>query len=566
MNRSTFTKSLLAVSVMAALSGCASVTVDEVKKKSEKEFDRIERTYKQGNKIAPKASSISYMDGFYIAEKPYKMADREVLPSFFNEEVSFSSQDPTSFQRLTSLVSEKIGIRISYTDDATQYLENWMTEGSGGEEEGEVAPLGGDSAIPNLPSNPPAEDDPMAAGESVTSISNQPYGNLPGSTVTFTLEHDGTLAELMDNLTGRVGLFWKWKDNEIVIFMTESKNITVDIDAISQSFTASIKSQTSFVGDSGSGSGGAGQGMESTFDIEGKPKLERLQEVIESTILTENGSIEIFEDFGIVSIRDLPPNVKKAEEFLEEINNIATRQIVVKVDVVTVTKRSDAAAGFDWDAVYNGISGMSAGFTANLFEGDGNLQIGVIDTDSAFSGTSGFIRALDQYADVSSHYSGFAHTTNGTMAPITDSIKEDYIKSITIEKGEEGESDSMSTEIGEAKTGIDMMVIPRISSKDEVSLNVKYDLNELISMKTTTAGDNTISLPTSSIKGSYIRAVIESGKTYMVAGTSSKKTKVDTASVLGDDSAFSWLFGGKKEAISQDEYSILMITPYIMGD
>lgn len=555
--------SLLSASVMLALSGCAAVTVDEVKKESEAEFKRINQAYEQGRKIAPKMSSISYMDGFYVSEKPYKMADREVLPSFFNEDVSFSSQDPTSFQRLTALVSERIGVRISYSDDANQYLDNWMSEGDSGGDEATVTPFESDGMAGGGSGEGSGGSEGGVPG-SITELMQGDYGNLPGAAVTFTLEHNGTLSELLDSLTGRVGLYWKWQDNEVVIFRTESKNITVDVDAISQSFSATIKSESAFV--SGEGEEAAGQGMESAYNIAKTDPLDSLKTVIQNTILSDQGSVEIFPDFSIVSVKDIPPNIKKAQRFLEDISNTATRQVFIKVDVVTVTDRNDAQAGFDWEAIYNGISGLSAGFSADMFEGDGNIQIGIIDTESAFNGTSGFIRALDQYADVSSHYSGFAQTTNGRLVPITDNVKEDYIRKITVEEGEDGESDKVNTEIGEAKTGIDMMVVPLITSKDKIALNIKYDLNELISMKTSSTLGTTISLPTSAVKGSYIKTIIESGKTYMVAGTSSKKTKVDTASVAGDDSAFAWILGGKKEAVRQEEYSILLITPYILGD
>lgn len=561
-----FRTTLLSASIALALTGCASVSVDEVKKESRSDFKKVSQTYKQGQKIAPKTSAISYMDGFYVSEKPYKMADREILPSFFHEDVTYSRQEPTSFQHLTSLVSQKIGIRISYSDDANQYLENWLSSSDSSGDEDEINPFASDGA--EMGGGAPSDQDGNDVPGSVSELMNGDYGNLPGAGVTFTIEHNGTLSELLDNLTGRVGLYWKWQDNEIIVFRTENKNITVDIDAIAQSFESIIKTDSTFVSSSADGGGGSGtqRGTSASFSQTGSDPYQRLKELIQNTILSEQGSVEIFEDFSIVSIKDIPPNIKRAQTFLEDINDIATRQIAVKVDVITVTSRNDASAGFDWDAMYNGISGVSAGFTGNIFEGNGNLQIGIIDTESAFNGTSGFIRALDQYADVSSHYSGFAQTTNGKMVPITDNIKEDYLRKISIEKGEDGAGDTVTTEIGEAKTGIDMMVIPQITSKDEISLNIKYDLNELISMKTNSVSGNTVSLPTSSVKGSYIKAIIRSGKTYMVSGTSNKKTKVDSSSIAGDDSSFAWIFGGKKEAVRQEEYSVLLITPYILGD
>lgn len=569
-----FNRSILSVSIAVAITGCASVNVDEVRKKAEKDFDDINNTYKQGQKFAPETSSISYMDGFYIAEKPYKMEDREILPSFFHEEVSYSKQEPTSFQRLTSLISERIGIRISYSDDASEYLDNWVSEASGDAEE-EVSTFPSESAldpmsttlIPELPGESGGSEPESEAPNSVLDLMGNDYGNLPGSGVLFTIEHSGTLSELMDNLTGRVGLYWKWQDNEINIFRTENKNIPVDIDAIAQKFSSTMTSSSEFVqGNASGGSGSSGNGMKTEFSIEGGKPYDRLLSVIENTMLSDQGSVEVFEDFKIVSITDIPPNVKRATEFLEEINDIATRQVAVKVDVITVTSRNKSSAGFDWDAFYDGISGLNAEFTGSIFEGAGNLQVGIIDSESAFNGTTGFVKAIAQYADVSTHYSGFAQTTNGKMVPITDNIKEDYLKKISVEKGGEDEGDTVTTEIGEAKTGIDMTIIPHITSKDEVSLNIKYDLNELISMKSESAGDSTVMLPTSSIKGSYIKTIIESGKTYMVAGTSNKKSQSDTSSIAGDDSPFSWIFGGRKESTDQEEYSILMITPYIMNN
>lgn len=567
MKNKKYTKGLLSAAITAVLlSGCSTVNFEEVREGSEDKFKEVKSSYDQGRKMAPKTSSISHMDGFYVSEKPFKLADREILPSFFNEQLTFSSSEPTTFQRLTSLVSEKIGLRISMSEDAVTYLDQFATDASdaAGEEEA-LTSLDGDATI-----GPPGQDDEDDASlpQSLTDMLGSPYGNLPGSSVTFTMNHRGTLSELLDNLTGKVGLFWRWNNNEIEMFRYETANINIDIDAMAQSFTASIKSQTAFVSGNaeGGGSGSESQGMATDLSYNPGVAIERLREVISESMLSEGGSVDVLEEFGVVSITDVPSKVKKVKEFLEEMNDMATRQIAIKVDVITVTSRTDASAGFDWDAVYNGISGLSAGFTGDIFEGAGNIQLGIIDTGSAFNGTEGFIQALGQFADVTSHYSGFTQTTNGSIAPITDTVKQDYIKSVSTDQGGEDEEPQVSIEIGEAKTGIDMTVLPQITSKDKVSMSIKYDLTELLDMQNVVTGDNTINLPTSSIKGSYIKAIIDSGKSYMVSGLSNKRTKADQSSILGDDSPFAWILGGRKESSTNEEYSILLITPYVLQD
>lgn len=569
MNNKKITKSLLSVAISSILiSGCSTVVFEEVKEQSEEQFNEVKATYEQGRKMAPKTSSISYMDGFYVAEKPFKLADREILPSFFNEQITFSPPEPTSFQRLTSLISSKIGIRIAITEDAVTYMDAWSTERSAEVGEEGISSIDADDAINPLGGSGGSDDGSLPT--SLTDMLGNPYGALPGSEVTFTMNHDGTLSELFDNLTGKVGLFWRWNNNEVEIFRYETANINIDIDAMSQTFDASMKSQTAFVtgSASGSGSSGAAQGMATTLNYNPGSAITRLQEVIKDSMLSEGGSVEILEEFGVVSITDVPPKVKKVSEFLEEMNDIATRQIAVKVDVITVTSKNDASVGFDWDAVYNGVSGLSAGFTGNVFEGSGNIQLGIIDTGSAFNGTEGFIEALGQFADVTSHYSGFTQTTNGTLAPITDTVKRDYVKSVSSENSgdDEDAESSVSIQIGEAKTGIDMTVLPQITSKDKVSISIKYDLTELLDMESIVTGDNSINLPTSSIKGSYIKAIIGSGKSYMVSGLSNKRRKADQSSIAGDDSVWAWMFGGKKESSVNEEYSVLLITPYVLED
>lgn len=575
MNNNNFKKKLISASIasaLLALSGCSTVNFEEARAETESEFDKIKSSYEQGRKMATKTSSVSYMDGFYVSEKPFKLADREILPSFFNEKVVFSSPEPTSFQRLTSLISENIGIRIAITNDASDYLENWASNREESSEDG-LNSLDATSASPFGGGSEESEDSEEALPVSLTNMLSNPYGNLSGSNVTFTMNHSGTLSELLDNLTGRVGLFWRWNNNEIEVFRLETKNINIDMDAMAQTFEASIKSQSSFVSgnaEGGGGSGQSGQGMSTTLSYNPGAALTRLKEVIETSMLSADGAVDILEEFGVVTITDVPPKVKKVSEFLEEMNDMATRQIAVKVDVITVTQKDDASAGFDWDAVYNGISGLNASFTGNILEGAGNIQFGVIDTNSAFNGTEGFIDLLGEFADVTAHYSGFVQTTNGSIAPITDTVKQDYIKSISTESGgddEEGGGDSSTTiKIGEAKTGIDMTVLPQITSKNKVSLSVKYDLSELLDMRDVVTGENLVNLPTSSVKGSYIKAIIDSGKSYMIAGLSNKKAKADQSSIIGDDSPFSWLLGGKKVSNMSEEYSILLITPYVLQD
>jgi type IVB pilus formation R64 PilN family outer membrane protein len=535
----------LATALLA--SGCASVNVDSVRKEQAEVSRDASRILDQGMKMAADDSAISVSDGYYIAERHILLNERDLLPPMFYAETSFSQQDPVSLEELFSLVSGEFSVRVEFTDEASKYLESL------GED---PAVTEGDISIDDALIDPQVTTISDLISDPLSGVSK----GLPGAGTYFVLSHDGNLIELLDKITGKVGLYWGYKNNQVSVFRTKSENFKADISAINETFQSTFssgageensenQSSVSYNYDDGEMISSTGTG--GTF-------IEAIK-----SMLSEAGTVQAIPGLNIIMVRDVPPNVKMAGEFIEKVNADATTQIAIRVDIITVADQDSNNFGFDWGAFFNGSSNYGFEFTSSMLNSaTSNMKIGFINPTGNFSGSEAFINALRERGVVTTHYRSFAQTSNGVSTPILDEETKDYVASLTTETTDVGVS--TQTDIQTAVTGLDMSILPKMTSKNKISMNIRLSLNELEDLEERNFDGNQVQLPRKSSKSSFFSPVLTPGKTYMIGGFSSERHDSTNASITGDEGPFSWLLGGRKESSVKKEQTVILVTPHII--
>lgn len=112
-----------------------------------------------------------------------------------------------------------------------------------------------------------------------------------------------------------------------------------------------------------------------------------------------------------------------------------------------------------------------------------------------------------------------------------------------------------------------MMVTPKIESNNQVMLMLNLQLSTLIAIKTLTASASdtasTIQGPVVDTKNFLESMVLHSGQSLLIAGFQDDK---GASKVTSPGSTDYWFLGGGKSTNKTKTTTVIVVTPYIIGE
>lgn len=542
----------LAVASIAGvtLSGCSAHMVNETKDTIDRDAKEAQLKYDQGTKLTRIPTSVSVVNGMYISGSPVKMSDRQRLPAFFKSPIGVSRLDPMSFQEVIGAVSEEMNVRIELTRDALNHLVSISELAS--ESEGDEG-----------------SSDGVLADFLVRGIDGGDQG-LVGGSVKFTVQHEGTYESLMDFVTQKANLHWKWNGDYIRVYRTETKHFKLDFDMSGIAFNASVATASSSSGSSSQGGGASESSVESSHDITFSRETKDVNGEIVSLIqsmLSEKGTATVSPTLSTLTVTDTPLVIEDVEAFISEQNEIMGKRIAVRAKVYEIESDIDGNFGIDWSTLYRGSDRFSFDLATGL--GGANdtptLDLSILsDGDSRFQDTSALINMLNKNRYASLVTSSSVYTTNGRPVPVQIADEKHYLESVTSETDEDGNKSYEMTP-GKVISGFSMTLVPRIDSNGDIQMEMAVDMSQLIGLDEFTVGGeegNTIQLPNKTSKNFIQRVSIGSGQTLMMGGLERYERSAQTDSIAGERL---WGLGGKKTGGKRKVMTLILLTPYIMA-
>jgi len=530
------------VAMSFLMSGCTTMAINKSEEVSKKRETEVLQKYDQAKQFTKTSTSAVVLNEMFISGNPFKITDKDYLPSFFNDKVVFSQPTPVSFQEIVGNVSSDINSRIELTSDAITYLNSLYS--------GAAEKLDGQDSTDIT-----AEEDLDYAG-----------AGLVGSTQKFSLRYDGTVSGLLDLVTTKTNLFWKWDKNKVTIYRQETENFIFDGDGTNYDFAASMSTQRS---SSGGDSEGAVVGSNQSVSVSNQSgsQFDDIEGAIESMISKEEGRFSISKQQGIITVTDTPDVLRKVGEYVAEMNSIVNKRIAVKTEVYEISVEDTGDFGIDINALYNSslrvADGVASAVDITGGFSNGGLDFGFIKNDSKFNGSSAVIDALAKVSNVSLVTSSTNYTTNGKTVPVQIAKEKSILAKLTPAYDEEGSVVGFETEIEKILSGLTMTLTPKITSNGDVDLSFSADLSSLDQIIEYDLGDSgTIQLPERSFKNFIQRASVDSGSTLMIAGFDRVEESAETSSMFGKDL---WFFGGSKSGGKTRIMTMIMVTPYIIS-
>nr|WP_241390367.1 PilN family type IVB pilus formation outer membrane protein [Serratia proteamaculans]ULG13453.1 PilN [Serratia proteamaculans]ULG18907.1 PilN [Serratia proteamaculans] len=535
----------LAAALCLLLSGCAPL----------ERIDKIDNTVSQNEKQADKHLH-AIKNGAVVRDltsqwiNPYPLNGQtggsSLLPPCA---VAINRPGSITLAEVSAFISKRCRLPVVVTPDAQAML----------------APTGGGKTEQLSGPIPAPDPNGMVALAALGGSSARTATAVSGGSSLRGLFWQGELGGLLDNVTTRLGLSWRYEQGRIAIFYLDTRTFPVMFMDSKASFgSKTVSGTTSSMGATGDSSGGGLSGDSNTSqatEMEIKSSLyEDVSNTIKSMLTPGTGRMNL--SAGVLTVTDTPRVLEQIGRYLDDRNNELNRQVVLNVQVYSVEKRTQDQYGIDWNAVFNsGSIGLSL---TNAFSGAASdaLNGGVSILDGKGAGTKAFIKALSEQANVSVMTEASSMTTNLSAVPIQVALQQDYASNVTTENTANVGSSSSITK-STITTGFNMTVLPFLMPKSpKMQLQFAINMSDDPTMRTFTSEKTSVELMKTRLKTFTQRVIMQSGQTLVLSGYQSLN---NTANHQGVGSFRFFGLGGGAKGENNKTMLVILITPVILG-
>jgi type IVB pilus formation R64 PilN family outer membrane protein len=555
-------KYLLKIAIATAilpftLAGCATFHQAHVKQvQAEQAITRY-----QPPKAPPVVSTV---------DTPYLLGTvvdvRHTVPAILKQSITLIYTYPMTLRQIAGEITQKKGIPVHIEDSQEPYTS--------------AAPGG---MLPPLPSQTGGFPTPLqgAGGQSGYASRGIP------------LDWHGSVAGLLDMITARNGVWWRYRDGAVRIFRTETKTFSIPALAWSTESSGSIVASaganamgggmSSGIGGAGSmptggsmGASGAsgGQGNESTgaTSIVNTSKIDvwaGLQKIAQ-TVAGSGAQVEADGSTSTITVTGTPPQIRHVREWVHGLSRQLERQVAITVHVYNVTVNNEQNYGLNLAGAFQSLGkqyGVSLQGVAPPTPTGGTqpMSIGANILNSAtgamgqWQGSSVAVQALATLGHVSQVFSKSTISLNGQPAPIQVAQQTVYLaESSSTQTANVGATNGLIP--GTVTTGFTAMFLPRIID-GKILLGMNMTISNLVSIQTISSGGNSIQAPTVDNSTFQQSVKLKPGQTLLLTGYSQKG---GSTTRNGVGSPYLPLLGGGADANTSKQMIAIVITARIL--
>ncbi|ENO77592.1 type IVB pilus formation outer membrane protein [Thauera sp. 27] len=543
-------KAILAAAVPLTLAGCVT-TPNRIEADVERVGANADRLGRQVGVVTASRQDtqpVVFKDTVYIGSAAIKLEKQEVLPAIFNEEASFNNSvaDLREFaERIT--LRTRIPVAI-----APELYMSTTTHSTG--VSAQSAP--GGTGLPPIP------------GASTTSATLPAVGAANHSAKMDINFSGGTLKALLDMVAARYGVFWRYKSGEIQFFLNETKTFQVRAVPGTSKLDASVATTSGSSNSSGSSSAGGesssmqqGNNSISTSVSSELSVWDGLGKSIEA-MLSPTGKVVVSVATGTITVTDTPTVIKAVSSFIDQQNESLSKQVMITVQVLSVTKNDSDDYSISWDLVYDNLkSRYGLSNLVNAAPGASSLTLGIIRPSSKWNGSQAVINALTEQGQVHLETTASVVALNNQPAPIQTAKQVTYLAETTTTNTPDVGS-STAIRPGTVSSGFSMQVLPSIMEDGALILQFSADVSALREIRKITSGESSIEAPEVDTKNFLQRIKMRSGETLVLSGFEQTNGNLRYSGV---GSARFPLLGGGMNAQRNKESVVVLVTPVIVN-
>ncbi|MEX0446567.1 PilN family type IVB pilus formation outer membrane protein [Xenorhabdus sp. SGI246] len=560
-------KTTLSIIIAALmLSGCAMQRMNEVKKDAEETENKASSLIQ---KMEDNYPIVQFQNGQYINPTPLPKPKYDAPRPVVNCQVIYKAVRPQDIFQFSQDISEQCRLRIRVTPDAASYLNTGAEKGSKTQRLSSVP----SPVINSNEMKPLAMFGAEANGNDTVSIA------AIARTITD-VSYSGTLGGLLDLVSGRLGISWKYDNGNVVFYYLETKRFDIQpADAKYALKGAVISGLSNATGTDSSGSGGSsstgvsgsgGSTMSSTVEME-NALYKDLKETVQSMLTPGVGRLSLNATTGTLMVTDVPDVVSRIGEYLEDENNALSRQVILKVVTYTVNTDVSDMVGIDWSLVWKSLNGKygislantNSGMSSDAISGGVNVLDTATGYAAQFAGSSFLLDALSKQAQVSDVKTSTIMTTNMAAAPVLVGQQTTYLKDVTTTAYAKGDATvpSQSLMPGSVTTGTNITILPKIlKGSDRLMLNMFMDISSLKQIRTITSDTQKIEAPDIDTRSLQQRVWLKPGQTLIMSGF---EQNINNSNRQGIGSPHNILLGGALSGAKSKQIFVITVTPYV---
>lgn len=521
-----------------ALAGCATQGI--------KDFERV-----QGQNHAKAQAQFAQIDtategylrrydelwiGDQVLETSAERAGTELPKALANRQVSFRRQYPVTLQMVAEWVSTHAHVPVTVSADASINAVETVI-------------------------------DPMQVLLNRDARQGQAATKGDG---TFTVQYDGSVRGLLDEVSARTGNSWVWRNNRVVILHLDSRSYQIHAIPGKSTVEAQVSNQNTSGGQQGGGGDSSSMMTQSTLDSGQTTRVSTEIEAFDSiakgveSMLSPKGKVYVSASTGTVSVTDVPRVLDSVGAYIDALNEQMTRQVIVDVRVYSVDLAHSESYGIDWKLVWENISGTYRAvtdFSAGPVNADASrLNLSVIDNSNQYGGSDALLRALSQQGNVTIKSSAAVVTLSNQPAPVQIAEETTYLAESSSEFiANVGSQNSLTA--GKIVTGFSMNVLPVVLDSNDVLLQLQLNLSKLRSLREITSGSQRIEAPNVDARQFLQRVKLQSGSTLVLSGFEQDRINTDARGLLKP----TWsLAGGSRNGDRQQTVLVVTMTPKVL--
>lgn len=387
------------------------------------------------------------------------------------------------------------------------------------------------------------------SGQGVTTISAPSTVTLSGSAE--------PLARILDRISARLGVMWRYQNERIEFYRTETRVFNVRALTLNANAEASL----------GLGGGNKTEGFISTSKTSLSSGTHDLLAVVRARIepFLSRAGVLVAESGASSSIviTDTPDVLQRISLYLEHENRALTRRVRLVFEELTVAVHDNAEAGLDWNLVFSSAKvAASMAIPGSSLADAASLTLGL--NQGPFQGSDAIVKALSQVGQVVRRSSMPVLTLN--RRPVTHAVRTtfsyiDKVQTTALASGSGMALPSVSVSQREETVGSLITLVPDAQDDGQILLSVAYDNTVAQPLKTVTFGDkdNPLQLQQITIdgNGTVQQVVLQPGQPLVISGFDRSQEETEARRL---NPGIPIALGGSDRAAAQQLTTIMVVT------
>jgi type IVB pilus formation R64 PilN family outer membrane protein len=527
------------------------------------------------------------VDAPWLVGKSVPLARSVTLPAALQKDVKTMMMFDNTWVSLTSaaeriMLATNMVVTISpdvYLDSAALQRKG-LKEGAGGTSDAGAA----QSAMAAMPVGMPTGASPMplplpgaygntpAPAPAVSGRTGREQRG-PESANGFDMPRmNAPLSQVLDVIATKLAIKWKYDEasNSIRFYRMVTKSWETPFRAAKASYKSTLEGETSQTSNSNALSSKSQNRSPVEDQMTDLIELTAMRENVES-VMTRSGSIFANQATGVITLTDTTDVVEAADSIITSGVRSLSRMVRLRVQTIKVTSSNNGEAGVDVSAaVSRALKSVpdftvSLGSAANLASTSaGSLGLQVFSGSGA--GSSAIVKALQEVGDVETSTEIPIATRNRRGAYYNVRNTFSYVASTTpaaATTGGTGGTPGITT--AQDSVGLKLFMLPEVTAKDTVMLNMSLDKSTLQSLETFSSGTGanmqSVQLPNIDGEGSTQQVPIRNGQTIVLTGFDTKSNQYDRRT-LGDNMPV--VAGGSLRSSKTRSTTIVLVTAEVI--